>query len=119
MVNSEVKSRFIAADQSLLRMSLVPRIWTNIIENAKYFETFRLFEIGKEIHRGLKALPGRGNRQAKSDDWRDATSREEMVRAESGQNLSSQNIKRFCPENACKQRVGAVRTLPSEQKSLR
>jgi phenylalanyl-tRNA synthetase beta chain len=38
-------------------MSLVPRIWTNIEENAKYFDTFRLFEIGKEIHRALEGLP--------------------------------------------------------------
>jgi phenylalanyl-tRNA synthetase beta chain len=47
----------IAADQSLLRMSLVPRLWTNIEENEKYFDTFRLFEIGKEIHRSLEGLP--------------------------------------------------------------
>jgi phenylalanyl-tRNA synthetase beta chain len=47
----------IAADQSLLRNSLVPGIWKNIIENSKYSDSFRLFEIGKEIHRQNGDLP--------------------------------------------------------------
>jgi phenylalanyl-tRNA synthetase beta chain len=41
----------IAAGQELLRPSLVPGIWKNIEENSKYFEDFRLFEIGREIHK--------------------------------------------------------------------
>ncbi|MBI3279365.1 MAG: phenylalanine--tRNA ligase subunit beta [Acidobacteria bacterium] len=48
----------IAADQSLLRSSLIPGLWRNIIENAKYFEGFRLFEIGREIHKRGQAAPG-------------------------------------------------------------
>lgn len=41
----------IAADQSLLRTSLLPGIWRNIVENAKYRDEARLFEIGVEIHK--------------------------------------------------------------------
>jgi phenylalanyl-tRNA synthetase beta chain len=39
----------IAADQNLLRRSLLPGIWKNIRDNARYFDHFRLFEIGGEI----------------------------------------------------------------------
>jgi phenylalanyl-tRNA synthetase beta chain len=39
----------IAADQNLLRRSLLPGIWKNIRDNARYLDSFRLFEIGKEI----------------------------------------------------------------------
>jgi phenylalanyl-tRNA synthetase beta chain len=48
----------IASDQGLLRMSLIPGIWSNIVENAKHLEHFRLFEIGLEIHRKDAGLPG-------------------------------------------------------------
>jgi phenylalanyl-tRNA synthetase beta chain len=34
-----------------MRTSLLPGIWRNILENAKHRESFRLFEIGLEIHR--------------------------------------------------------------------
>jgi phenylalanyl-tRNA synthetase beta chain len=40
----------IAAGQELLRTSLLPGIHRNIVENAKHFDEFRLFEIGHEIH---------------------------------------------------------------------
>ena len=40
----------IAAGQGLLRASLTPGILRNIRENAKYMPSFRLFEIGFEIH---------------------------------------------------------------------
>jgi phenylalanyl-tRNA synthetase beta chain len=46
----------IASDQALLRQSLLPALWQNIVENAKHRETFRIFEIGLEIHR---TQPGR------------------------------------------------------------
>ncbi|MEJ7607551.1 MAG: phenylalanine--tRNA ligase subunit beta [Bryobacteraceae bacterium] len=46
----------IAADQSVMRTSLVPGIVQNISENSKYFDDFRLFEIGREIHK----RPGSG-----------------------------------------------------------
>jgi phenylalanyl-tRNA synthetase beta chain len=39
----------IAADQNLLRRSLLPGIWKNITSNARHLDSFRLFEIGKEI----------------------------------------------------------------------
>ena len=42
----------IAADQNLLRASLLPGILKNIRDNAKHFDSFRLFEIGSEIHKG-------------------------------------------------------------------
>jgi phenylalanyl-tRNA synthetase beta chain len=48
----------IASDQALMRASLLPGIRKNIIENAKHSDTFRLFEIGLEIHkRDGRALP--------------------------------------------------------------
>lgn len=40
----------IAADQNLLRTSLLPGIWKNLRDNARHFDTFRLFEIGREVH---------------------------------------------------------------------
>jgi phenylalanyl-tRNA synthetase beta chain len=47
----------IAAGQELLRTSLLPGIHRNIIENAKHFEQFRIFEIGHEIHKRKEAKP--------------------------------------------------------------
>ncbi len=39
----------IASDQNLLRTSLLPGIRKNIQDNARHFDAFRLFEIGKRI----------------------------------------------------------------------
>ena len=39
----------IASDQALMRLSLLPGIWRNVLENAKHRENFRVFEIGLEI----------------------------------------------------------------------
>ncbi len=47
----------IAAGQSLMRMSLLPGIYRNILENSKHFESFRLFEIGREIRKQPAGLP--------------------------------------------------------------
>ncbi len=47
----------IASDQALLRASLLPGIWKNVIDNAKHRESFRLFEIGLEIHQTASGLP--------------------------------------------------------------
>src|SRR5689334_21119614 len=47
----------IASDQALLRTSLLPGLWRNILENAKHRELFRIFEIGHEIHRPYEGLP--------------------------------------------------------------
>jgi phenylalanyl-tRNA synthetase beta chain len=47
----------IASDQALLRTSLLPNIRRNIVENAKHRESFRLFEIGLEIHKRYEGLP--------------------------------------------------------------
>jgi phenylalanyl-tRNA synthetase beta chain len=41
----------ISVEQALLRKTLAPGIWRAILENAKHFESFRLFEIGQEIHK--------------------------------------------------------------------
>lgn len=52
----------IAADQTHLRTSLVPGLWKNITENARYFDEFRIFEIGVEIHkRAADDLPDEAN----------------------------------------------------------
>jgi phenylalanyl-tRNA synthetase beta chain len=40
----------IVSDQNLLRASLLPGIWKNVNDNARHFDTFRLFEIGRAIH---------------------------------------------------------------------
>ncbi len=47
----------IAADQSLMRMSLLPGICRNILDNAQALGAFRLFEIGREIHKRAEGLP--------------------------------------------------------------
>jgi phenylalanyl-tRNA synthetase beta chain len=47
----------ISSDQSLLRMSLVPGIWKNIQDNSRHLDSFRLFEIGYEIHKRSEGLP--------------------------------------------------------------
>lgn len=47
----------IAADQNVLRPSLVPGIWKNVVENSRYSDNFRLFEIGREIHKKGDDLP--------------------------------------------------------------
>ncbi|MFN3325063.1 MAG: phenylalanine--tRNA ligase subunit beta [Bryobacteraceae bacterium] len=47
----------IASDQTLMRMSLVPGICKNIEDNSRHFESFRLFEIGREIHKRPEGLP--------------------------------------------------------------
>jgi len=50
----------ISADQSLMRRSLVPGIFKHLRENSRHLDSFRLFEIGREIHpetRGADGLP--------------------------------------------------------------
>ena len=47
----------IASDQTLMRLSLIPGIYRNITDNSKHFDHFRLFEIGKEIHKQPSGLP--------------------------------------------------------------
>jgi len=47
----------IASDQTLMRLSLLPGIRRNLIENSKRFDSFRLFEIGREIHKQPVGLP--------------------------------------------------------------
>jgi phenylalanyl-tRNA synthetase beta chain len=47
----------IASNQELMRASLLPGIWKTVTDNAKHRESFRLFEIGLEIHRKEQGLP--------------------------------------------------------------
>jgi phenylalanyl-tRNA synthetase beta chain len=47
----------IAPNQSLLRMSLLPELRSNVLENSKHFDAFRIFEIGREIHKQPQGLP--------------------------------------------------------------
>jgi phenylalanyl-tRNA synthetase beta chain len=47
----------IAPNQSLLRMSLLPELRSNVLENSKHQDNFRLFEIGREIHKQPQGLP--------------------------------------------------------------
>jgi phenylalanyl-tRNA synthetase beta chain len=48
----------IASDQALMRASLLPGLWRNMQENSKHREVFRIFEIGLEIHKRERGLPG-------------------------------------------------------------
>jgi len=48
----------IAADQSLMRLSLMPGIYKNLRENSRHFDSFRLFEIGREIHPETRLADG-------------------------------------------------------------
>ena len=41
----------IAEDQNLLRPTLLAGMWRSIADNTRHFDSFRLFEIGREIHR--------------------------------------------------------------------
>jgi phenylalanyl-tRNA synthetase beta chain len=47
----------IASDQALLRRSLLPGLLKNIRDNRRFFDDFRLFEIGREIHPTPGAAP--------------------------------------------------------------
>ncbi len=47
----------IAADQTLMRTSLLPGIYRNIVDNSRHLDSFRLFEIGQEIHKRPESLP--------------------------------------------------------------
>jgi phenylalanyl-tRNA synthetase beta chain len=47
----------IASDQTLMRLSLLPGIWKNILDNSRHLTSFRLFEIGREIHPSRGILP--------------------------------------------------------------
>jgi phenylalanyl-tRNA synthetase beta chain len=48
----------ISSEQTLLRKSLLPGVYKNICDNARFYSEFRLFEIGNEIHkRPGKDLP--------------------------------------------------------------
>jgi phenylalanyl-tRNA synthetase beta chain len=47
----------IAPNQSLLRLSLLPELRSNVLENSKHFDAFRIFEIGREIHKQSRGLP--------------------------------------------------------------
>jgi phenylalanyl-tRNA synthetase beta chain len=46
-----------AADERFLRPSLVPGIWKNILDNSRHFDEFRIFEIGREIHKRPQGSP--------------------------------------------------------------
>ncbi len=45
----------ISSDQTLLRRSLIPGLWKNVLDNSRHFDEFRLFEIGYEIHKEIPA----------------------------------------------------------------
>jgi len=47
----------ISSDQTLMRLSLLPGILKNILDNSRHFQSFRLFEIGREIHPTGELLP--------------------------------------------------------------
>jgi phenylalanyl-tRNA synthetase beta chain len=48
----------IASDQGLMRRSLLPGVYRNILDNSRHFESFRLFEIGREIHPEARLADG-------------------------------------------------------------
>ncbi len=46
-----------SSDQGLMRLSLLPGLWKNLRDNSRHFDTFRLFEIGREIHKSGTERP--------------------------------------------------------------
>lgn len=47
----------IVADQKYMRPSLLPGIRRNLADNSRFFTDFRLFEIGREYHKGKDGAP--------------------------------------------------------------
>jgi phenylalanyl-tRNA synthetase beta chain len=47
----------IVAEQKYLRPNLLPGIRRNLLDNARYFADFRLFEIGREYHKDREGKP--------------------------------------------------------------
>ena len=47
----------IVAEQKYMRPSLLPGIRRNLMDNSRYFADFRLFEIGREYHKGKDGKP--------------------------------------------------------------
>ncbi len=47
----------ISAEQRLMRRSLTPLLYRNLLENSKHFDSFRIFEVGFEIHKQDSGLP--------------------------------------------------------------
>jgi phenylalanyl-tRNA synthetase beta chain len=47
----------IVAEQKYMRPSLLPGIRRNLADNSRYFNDFRLFEIGREYHKGPDGVP--------------------------------------------------------------
>ena len=47
----------ISSEQGFLRTSLLPGIRKNILDNSRHLDAFRLFEIGREIHKQPEGLP--------------------------------------------------------------
>jgi phenylalanyl-tRNA synthetase beta chain len=47
----------IVAEQKYMRPSLLPGIHRNLIDNSRYFNDFRLFEIGREYHKDKDGKP--------------------------------------------------------------
>lgn len=47
----------ISVEQGLVRRSLLPGLHQNILDNARFSQEFRLFEIGNEIHKRTDGLP--------------------------------------------------------------
>lgn len=47
----------INSENGLMRMSLLPGLHRNMLANQRFFDEFRLFEVGKEIHKREGALP--------------------------------------------------------------
>jgi phenylalanyl-tRNA synthetase beta chain len=47
----------ISSEQGFLRTSLLPGIRKNLLDNSRHLDSFRLFEIGREIHKQPAGLP--------------------------------------------------------------
>jgi phenylalanyl-tRNA synthetase beta chain len=54
----------IASDQGLMRTTLLHGVLKNFEDNARHFDSFRFFEIGKEIHKQAASLPREAARLA-------------------------------------------------------
>jgi phenylalanyl-tRNA synthetase beta chain len=47
VVDHIVLKNYLSADQSLLRTSLIPNLLKNVVDNLRFYEDFKIFEIGR------------------------------------------------------------------------